>query len=276
MGIARADAVSGADAAALDAWVDAGLNADMAYMARNREVRLDPRLLMPGVHSVISMAFSYRPPGGYRHSAIADYALGRDYHRVIKGRLAPVVEMLSAHYGALSRICVDSAPMLERYWAAQAGVGFVGRNRCLIVPGVGPSVFLAEIITTLELVADTPLADGCGDCQRCVTACPGASLGSDRFGTTTCRSYLTIESRDGIAEPLPVGAKIYGCDICTRICPHGRGEPPEPLPELLPDPRLLAIDRNALAQITTGDFRRLFRYSAISRITARKMRHNSR
>lgn len=275
-GIARAGAVAPADAARFMGWLGEGRHGCMEYMARNVDLRLDPRRLFPGAMSVISVAFPYRPSGGYRHPLIADYALGQDYHRILKQRLAPVVAWLSGRFGALSRVAVDSAPVLERYWAVRAGVGFVGRNRQLIVPGVGSGVFLAEIITTCFLRPDSPLADGCGGCGRCLRACPGgALLPGGGFDARLCWSYLTVECRDTGFSP-DEGRQVYGCDVCARVCPHNACEPPETVPEFRPDPRLLALDRPFLARITSGDFRRLFRSSAVSRVSVQKMRKNAK
>lgn len=273
VGVAAAAPVDRDVAAAFDSWIARGNAAFMNFMHRWRDIRLDPRLLLPGAASVISMAFPYRPAGGYTHPLIADYALGEDYHRVIPRRLVPLVSFLSS-LGAFSRVCVDSAPVLERYWAVKAGIGFIGRNHQLIVPGVGSGVFLAEIVTTLLLPPDTPCALLCIGCDRCTRACPtGAIAPGIPFDARRCMSYLTIESPEGV--PVPPGAKVYGCDICWRVCPHNAPEPPQPLSEFFPDPRLLTLDRLALSRITAGDFKRLFREKAISRVKPAKIRKNA-
>ncbi|MDE6288054.1 MAG: tRNA epoxyqueuosine(34) reductase QueG [Muribaculaceae bacterium] len=274
VGVANAAPVDPAVAAAFDAWLAAGNAASMKFMYRWRDIRLDPRLLLPGAASVISMAFPYRPAGGYSHPLIADYALGEDYHRVIPRRLSSLISFLSS-LGAFSRICVDSAPILERYWAVKAGVGFIGRNRQLIVPGVGSGVFLAEIVTTLLLQPDSPCTLSCDGCNRCVKACPAGAISSGTtFDARRCMSYLTIEDPDGYT--VPSGAKVYGCDICARVCPHNAQEPPQPLSEFMPDPRLLTLDRLTLSQITAGDFKRLFRDKSVSRVKAAKIRKNAK
>lgn len=273
VGIARADAVDDDVARSFRGWLSAGRHGSMAYMARNVELRLDPRKLFPGAMSIISMAFPYRPAGGYHHPLIADYALGEDYHRVLPRRLVPVVAWLADQCGATSRVTVDSAPMLERYWAAKSGVGFIGSNQMLIVPGVGSGVFLVEIITSAVLRPDAPLSIGCGQCGRCLSACPGGALRPDgSFDARRCYSYLTIEHR---GEPVFVpdaSRQVYGCDVCARVCPHNSVEPPEPLEEFRPDPRLLSLDRLALSKISSGDYRRLFKMSAILRQSVTKLR----
>lgn len=273
VGIARAAAVDCDVADRFCRWISEGRHASLDYMSRNVELRLDPRLLFPGALSIISMAFPYRPAGGYHHPLIADYALGEDYHRVLKLRLAPVVDWLSRQMGALSRVTVDSAPVLERYWAVKSGVGFVGRNHHLIVPGVGSGVFLVEIITSALLRPDEPLVGGCADCGLCQRACPGGALLPDgTLDAGRCYSYLTIEYR-GDSEFVPESSRqVYGCDVCARVCPHNSGEPPEPLLEFYPDHRLLKLDRLTMSKISSGDYRRLFKMSAISRVTVKKMR----
>lgn len=276
VGIARAGAVDAGPVEAYRRWIADGCHGSMDYMARNMELRADPRRLFPGAVSVISMAFPFRPAGGYQHPLIADYALGLDYHHVIKARLAAVTEAMAARYGAMSRVCVDTAPVMERYWAVQAGVGFIGLNRQLIVPGVGSGVFLAEIITTMPLRPDEPCRLSCDGCRRCIAACPAAALSDCRLDASRCRSYLTIECRDLVDLGLGPTDRVYGCDICAHVCPHNRVEPPEPLPEFSPDPRLLTLNRDALSRISSSDFKKLFKKSAISRIKFEKMRTNSK
>lgn len=255
-------------------WLSDGAHASMAYMERNVALRLDPRLLLPGARTVISIAFPYAPPPSLRHSAIADFALGEDYHRALRRRLLPVVELISRSFGAFSRICVDSAPVLERYWAAKAGVGFIGLNRQLIVPGVGSGVFLAEIITSLELSPDSPLASSaCTACRRCLDACPGRALSADGLDARRCRSYLSIEHRGDLPPEIDFAATVYGCDICRRVCPLDASAP-TPLPEFLPSQEILSLDRNALSSISSGRWKKIVKLSAMSRISAAQMRRN--
>ena len=257
---------------AYERWIADGCHGSMTYLEKYSEVRFDPRNLLPGARTIISMAFPYRPSGGYHHPCIADYALSKDYHSVIKGRLYGLSRYASEMYGALSRICVDTAPILERYWAVKAGVGFVGRNHQLIVPGVGSGVFLAELVTTLELEPDKPCIEGCADCGACVALCPDVLSGS--FNSSKCRSYLTIEHRGGLPDGIALGSCVYGCDRCQRICPHNAAEPPEPLEEFMPDPRFLKLDRSALGSLTSADWRRLTKNSAMRRITLSQLKRN--
>lgn len=272
-GCAHAEAVEPDAAEAYRTWIAAGCHGTMDYLARYSDVRFDPRLLLPGAQTVISMAFPYRPAGGYHHPHIADYALGQDYHRFLKQRLGTLAEFISDEWGASSRAAVDTAPILERYWAVKAGVGAVGRNRQLIVPGIGSGVFLAELVTTLYLEPDVPLdASPCSGCGRCVSECPGNAL-ADGFDARRCRSYLSIEYRGDLDASL-LGDAIYGCDICQRVCPANASLPPEALAEFRPDERLLALDRDALGSLTAGDWKRLTRGSAMQRIPYRQLLRN--
>lgn len=274
-GCSRAEPVSPDFREKYEGWISAGCNASMAYLERYGELRFDPRLLMPGAKTVISLAFPYAPPGGYHHPFIADYALGRDYHMVLRERLTSLAHFIFTNYGAVSRPCVDSAPIPERYWAHKSGLGWIGLNGQLIVPGVGSGVFLAELVTTLELHADYPLPGDCGRCGACLKACPGGSLAGDStLDARRCHSYLSIEHRGELPADARLGSHLYGCDVCRRVCPHNSAEPPEPLPEFYPDPRLLHLDRDALGSMTSGEWRRLVASSAMSRVSLKQMKRN--
>ncbi|MDE7031633.1 MAG: DUF1730 domain-containing protein, partial [Muribaculaceae bacterium] len=189
-GIARASEVDAADTAAYDRWLHCGNNADMEYMERNRLVRLDPARLHEGTRIVIAAAFNYRPVR--RSVYFADYAIGADYHYVLKQRLGEAADALCRRFGGSSRIVVDSAPMRERYWAQRAGIGFVADNGMLCVPGYGMAVVLGFILWTGEALPDTPSAGECLHCGRCRKACPGGALGPDgQLDARRCLSYLT-------------------------------------------------------------------------------------
>lgn len=283
-GWSPATAVEDAVRAAYERWISEGANGTMDYLSRYGDVRFDPRLLLPGAKTVISLAFPYRPAGGYHHPCIADYALGEDYHVVLKKRLGRLSEFIFSNFGAQSRICVDTAPILERYWAARSGLGFIGLNRQLIVPGAGSGVFLAELVTTLRCPAEpTPgkATSVCSQCRRCIDACPGGALSAapserpySRFDARLCRSYLSIEHRGELPPSPALGPCVYGCDICQRVCPYNSMEPPEPLAEFIPDPRLISLDRKALSNLSTGDWRRLTKKSAMRRVTVAKIKKN--
>jgi epoxyqueuosine reductase len=229
VGIARAERLD-ADAARLDAWLAAGHHGDMEYMQRTAKVRVDPTDpgMLPEARSVIVLAAAY---GGAGTSAtlapgrIARYARGRDYHNVLHRRLRKLTADLrqSGHH---ARAAVDSMPVLERAWAQRAGVGFIGKNCCLIVPGLGSHVFLCAVITSAALEPDAPLAERCGECRLCLDHCPTAAFTAARsLDARRCISYLTIEHRGAIAAELRplMGEWMFGCDACQDICPFNRG-----------------------------------------------------
>ncbi len=276
-GFARAEPVSEAMRRHYLGWLADGRNADMAYLGNNLDKRFDPRLLMPGVKTIVVVAQNYFParrlPEG--EPQIADYALGLDYHDIVKQKL----RQLAATVGiAEYRAFVDTAPVLERYWAVRAGLGWIGKNQQLIIPHAGSEFFLGELFVTVELSPDEPLPNRCGTCHRCVDACPTHALNLPatcvegygditRFNARLCLSYQTIENRG----ELTVGAKaamgdtFYGCDRCQRACPWNRFAKPSTEPLLQPREELLAMTRQKWENLTEEDYRRLFKGSAVKR-----------
>lgn len=250
-------------------WLAEERNAGMEYMERYTEVRDNPALLLDGAQSMLCTAFAYRNSTTPRSPLFADYALGEDYHDVIRRRLNPVAELMQSIVpGSATRICIDTAPLRERYWAARAGLGFIGLNNHLIISGIGSRVFLADILWTAD--ADTaakPIQPPCLGCRRCIEACPGKALGQD--GSIDCRrclSYLTIEHRGDLPETLRLDGRIYGCDICQDVCPHNKACDDAPvIEEFLPSDALLNLDRKKIASMTPEEFRALFRHSAVRR-----------
>jgi epoxyqueuosine reductase len=214
----------------LRTWLDRGCHADMTYLSENLQKRLRPELLVPGARSVICLAVGYAPrdeaPGGI----VARYARGRDYHKVLKRRCGALMDRIRrVEPGFSGRAFVDSGPVMERSLAAAAGLGWIGRNGCLVVPGLGSYVVLCEVICNLPLKADSALPCGCGDCRECVRACPaGAVLDYSLIDARRCISYLTIEPRGPIdREYWPrIGRRVFGCDACQEACPHNRALPP--------------------------------------------------
>lgn len=246
-------------------WLAEGHHAGMAYMANHADLRTDPRTLLPDARSIICVAVPY-----YTDSPvslpISLYARGRDYHEVVRRLLEPLAEALPGQ----SRICVDTAPLRERYWAMRAGLGFIGRNNQLIVSGAGSYFFLGFVLTTEELpptASTAPArAGGCGECRRCVDACPGGCISADgrAIDARTCLSYLTIEHRG----PLPEGMRLptlYGCDVCQRVCPHNAGVRPTHVADFYPSAELAGLTEADVAALTPERFSALFRHSAIKR-----------
>lgn len=277
-------------------WIAAGGHASMAYLANHSEIRRNPALLLddgpqPG-GTVVCAAFAYASDVTFRPGAlrIARYALGDDYHEVLRQRLQPVADAILAATGHPARICVDSAPILERYWAVQSGLGFTGRNRQLIIPGIGSHIFLAELVTRAEFTPyGTPMDRQCPEgCDRCMRACPnGALTASNRlpwreshgeavfnrltetcgFDSRRCLSYQTIENRGEISDDITVPhGRFYGCDICLETCPLSRpSRPVTVLPEFQPREALTRLTAETVTALTPASYSLLFRHSPIRR-----------
>jgi len=214
----------------LNEWLDQGYHGDMNYMARNKDLRLDATLLVPGAKSVICLAYNY-----YVHREmtegipkIAMYARGKDYHKVLKKKLKLLWTDIkkAIDINAAGRYFVDSAPVMERQWAELAGLGWTGKNTLLINPKLGSYFFLAEIICDIETVPDVPIKDHCGTCTKCIDACPTRAIEDAGYllKANQCISYFTIESRAEI--PVEYHAALdgwlFGCDICQQVCPWNR------------------------------------------------------
>lgn len=279
-GVAEARSLD-AEAPRLEHWLKSGYHGSMAYMANHFDMRLDPRLLVPGARSVISLAFNYFPAHTQPEEApyrISKYAFGIDYHEVIREKLNELSEFLHQSKADIQiRSFTDSAPVLERAWAVQAGIGWIGRNSMLISRRNGSFFFLAELITDLELAFDAPCGGNyCGDCHRCVDACPTNAISGFVIDASRCISYLTIELKDELS-PAPKGSYdnwIFGCDICQDVCPWNRFSMPHTEPGLDPLPGLLDLKAADWEQMTDDSFRQMFRNSAIKRTKLRGLKRN--
>lgn len=209
------------------AWLAAGKNGEMEWLARNADRRTDPQLVLPGARSAIVLAMNYRATPSARSpqtGRIASYALGDDYHEIIEPKLWQLDAFLQK-LGGSQRQYVDTGPVLERDFAALAGLGWHGKSTMLIHPKLGTFFFLAAIFTTLDLPPDEPMRDHCGKCTRCIVACPtGAITAPQQLDARLCISYLTIENKGSIPESLRplLGDRIYGCDDCLDACPWNR------------------------------------------------------
>ena len=234
-GFARVGVAPGGDvpppaAAAFRDWLAGGRHGPMAYMARHVEQRLRPSRLVAGARSVICLAASYSPGPADPppRCGVARYARGADYHKVLKRRCRALCDAIRRVAPAFEgRAFVDSAPLAERTLAASAGIGWIGRNRCLTVDGLGSYVFLCEIVCNLPLPADAPAGPRCGDCRACIDACPTGALAEDGLDARRCISCLTVEHRGPIAPELRplMGRRIVGCDACQEACPYNRDVP---------------------------------------------------
>ena len=266
--------VATADSEALffDRWLKEGNHAGMAYMENHREIRLNPAGLVEGAKTVISVALNYYPEQKLPPEAphIAYYAYGKDYHFVIKEMLN---ELWSAVTGqtdtGTARFFTDSAPILERYWAWKAGLGWIGKNTNLIIPGKGSFFFLGEIVTSLEADHyDMPQKDRCGSCSRCLEACPTEALeGPRHLNARKCLSYLTIENRGEIPaeQAACLGNRLYGCDTCQEVCPWNRFARPTQIEAFRPKPTLLSLRKEDLKVFSREDYNRIFAKSAVKR-----------
>ena len=280
-GFAAATPVDDEAVARYDRWIELGHNGCMQWAAGHRDLRRDPSLLLEGAQTVISLALNYyptrfQPPEAMR---VAYYAYGRDYHEVLREKLTELAHFIEQITHCATRPCVDSAPIRERYWAQRAGIGFSGRNNCLILPGKGSYFFLGEIVTTAQLPPDEPCELSCGDCGRCIEACPsGALTGDGAVDASRCLSCLLIENHD---EQLPdwvgevVGDKVVGCDECQLCCPHNVHAVATTVEDFAPADAVMTLTRDRIAQMTSGEFKRTFAHSAISRLRHKTLRRNA-
>jgi epoxyqueuosine reductase len=259
----------------------------MEYLGRRFEERVDPRAYLPEAVSVICVALNYHvplepvPEGEEEHHArIARYCLGVDYHDLIKKRLWKLADWLRETVpGALTRTCVDTAPVLERDVAARAGIGWVGKNCCVINERVGSWLLLGEIITTIDLPVDEPTVDRCGTCTRCIEACPtGAITGPYELDARRCISYLTIEHPEPIPEQFhrQLGPWLYGCDICQDVCPWNRKAPAATDPAMEPRFRTGTVDLRQLLHWELPDYSAALTRSAMKRIKLPVLQRNAR
>lgn len=266
-------------------WLDDGRAGTMQYLAQRFEERTDPRKYLAGARSVICVAMNYharlQPPAPpEHHGRIARYALGDDYHEVMKPRLHALADWVRSQAPqAQTRAAVDTAPVMEKELAARAGVGWMGKNTCIIHPQMGSWLLLGEVLTTLDLPADQPAIDRCGTCRRCIDACPtGAITAPYQLDARRCISYLTIELRDEIPPEFrdKLGNWLYGCDICQDVCPWNGKAPFIAHPEFLPRFPTVGIDLRELAGWTQGDYRVRLRHSAIRRVKLPVLQRNAR
>lgn len=268
VGFARAEPVTPPAVEEYDRWLSGGNNAGMTYLERYGDLRADPRLLLPGACTVVAVAVNYHHVGRQPAGApeIASYAHGDDYHEVVRGRLDLLAAYIREQWGGETRVCVDTAPLRERYWAVRAGVGFRGRNGAVIVPGIGSFCFLGAILTTVEFPADESSTETCDGCGRCVRACPGQAIMPDgTVDARRCISYLTIEHRGEFPSGVTTGNRLYGCDCCQQVCPHNRDIPETGIEAFGLRPAIAALTRDSVAAMTQEQFSAIFRHSAVKR-----------
>ena len=271
------------EASRLELWLRRNMHGDMAYMADNFDMRVDPRRLMPEAKSVVSLMYNYYPqptPAPKSKFIISKYAYGRDYHRVISKKLNKFIDRIQEELGEVNaRACVDSAPVMEKAWAARSGLGWIGKHTNLLTSRAGSFFFLSEILLDIELEYDRPTADHCGKCRRCIDACPtGAIVEPYVLDAAKCISYLTIELKETIPKELTGKYKnwIFGCDICQDVCPFNRFSRPNREPEFMPLLEIFAMTDDEWRTLTEERFGKLFRGSAVKRAKYKGLMRNIR
>jgi len=269
------------EAPRLEHWLDRNAHGKMSYMGNHFDKRLDPTKLVPGAKSVISLLLNYYPSGNQQDSEaprLSKYAYGQDYHHVIKAKLRALQEFISENIGDVQgRAFVDSAPVLDKAWAAKSGLGWIGKNSNLITQRVGSFYFIAELIVDLPLEYDHAVTDHCGTCTACIDACPTQAI-IDPYVVdgSKCISYFTIE----LKEELPTSMKgqfdnwMFGCDVCQDVCPWNRFSKPHSEPLFDPNPELLAMSKKDWEEITQEVFSKVFQKSAVKRTKFSGLKRN--
>jgi len=279
-GISRAEALP-EDALRLRSWLDHGYHAGMAYMERHTEKRVDPTLLFEGARSVISVLLNYYPSGAQNDPeapVLAKFAYGKDYHIVVREKLNRLLrEITSGNSPIRGRAFVDTAPLLEKAWAARAGLGWIGKNTCLISPGKGSFCFIGTLLIDIPLQYDRPVADFCGDCTLCIDACPAKAFVAPRMlDARRCISCLTVEAPPAAGD-IPNHRfvnRVFGCDICQDVCPWNRSAAPHREKDFAPPPGLLEMAREDWMNLNEEQYGRIFQGSAVKRIGFEGLKRN--
>ena len=280
IGVSKAEFLED-EAPRLESWLQNGFHGQMSYMENHFDKRLDPTLLMPGAKSVISLTYNYFPKEFQREDSykLSKYAYGEDYHSVVRDKLRDLVASMQKRLGSFhARVFTDSAPIMERSWAQRSGLGWIGKHSLLINKSKGSYFFLAEIITDLELQADTPFStDHCGTCTRCVDACPTQAIIPDKtIDASKCISYFTIELKDEIPAEFREKFEdwMFGCDICLDVCPWNRFSLPHSEPRFEPRSEILQYSKKDWEEITEDLFKDLFANSAVERTKFSGLKRN--
>lgn len=278
-GISKAEFLE-KEAPRLEKWLKQNMHGEMRYMENHFDKRLDPTKLVEGSKSVISLLLNYYPSETQNKNSykLSKYAYGQDYHHVIKSKLRQLQEFISEEIGEVNgRAFVDSAPVLDKAWAAKSGLGWIGKHSNLLTQKVGSFYFIAELIIDVELNYDTPVTDHCGSCTACIDACPTQAI-VDPYVVdgSKCISYFTIELKNEI----PSGLKgkfddwMFGCDICQDVCPWNRFSKPHKEPLFNPHPDLLTNEKKDWEELTEEVFHRIFKKSAVKRAKFSGLKRN--
>jgi epoxyqueuosine reductase len=279
-GIAKAQVLD-EDARRLEKWLKTGMHGSMQYMENHFELRIDPCKLVPGAKSVITLLKNYYPGENITPSQkISKYALGKDYHTVIKDNLNSMITGWQEQIGLFNgRGFVDSAPVLERTWATKSGLGWIGKNGNLITKGSGSFFFIATLIVDIELNYDDPFAkDFCGSCSKCIDACPTEAILPDKvINGSKCISYFTIELKDEIIPEEMKGKFsnwMFGCDICQDVCPWNRFSKPHTETQFNPLPEVLNLSTKEWEELSEEMFKTIFRHSPLKRAKHKGIQRN--
>lgn len=281
VGMARAEQMD-EEARRLEEWLNQHKHGKMHYMANHFDKRTDPRKLVEGARSVVSLMYNYYTPAEQEDPnapKISKYAYGKDYHFVIKHKLKSLLQFIQTEIGEVQGRCfVDSAPVLERDWARRSGIGWVGKNTMLIHPKAGSYFFLAELIIDLDLVHDNPISDYCGTCTRCIDACPTEAISEQGYvmDGSKCISYFTIELKEAIPEEQRGFFEnwMFGCDICQEVCPWNRFSTPHNEPAFEPHPDLLGLNQRDWIELSQEVFQTVFKKSAVKRTKFAGLKRN--
>ena len=281
-GIAHATALE-TESAHVEQWLEGECEGEMGYLTRNKEKRYDPRLLVEGTKSIVTVLYNYFPKqtlGDGEHFKIAKYAYGADYHDVLKRKMRQLLERIESQTGKLenTRVFVDSAPVLDRAWAVRCGLGFIGKNTTLIHPQKGSFFFIGHLFLPLDLSeTGQVLTNRCGRCTKCLDACPTGALEAPfRIDARKCISYLTIEYKGSLdhIDPKSFHGWMYGCDICQDVCPYNRFALPNLEPDFQPSEQLLAMKENDWKTLTKANFDIIFKHSAVKRAGFEGLKRN--
>ncbi len=264
----------------LENWLNKNHHGQMSYMENHFDKRLNPTLLVDDSKSVISLLLNYYPPEFQKEDSykISKYAYGQDYHFVIKEKLKELLYTIQTEIGEVhGRAFVDSAPVLDKAWAAKSGLGWIGKNSNLITQKVGSFYFIAELIIDLELEYDNPTTDHCGTCTACIDACPTEAIVAPYVvDGSKCISYFTIELKDNL--PLEMKGKFndwaFGCDVCQDVCPWNRFSKTHNEPLFNPNPELLSFSKKDWEEITNETFNKVFKNSAVKRTKLEGFKRN--
>jgi epoxyqueuosine reductase len=279
-GISKADFLE-EEAPRLENWLNNNMHGQMSYMQNHFDKRLDPRLLVPGAKSVISLLLNYYPSEKQKDPSapkISKYAYGKDYHDVIKEKLNLLLEFIRENIGEVDgRAFVDSAPVLDKAWAKKSGLGWIGKHSNLINKSSGSFYFIAELIIDLDLEYDGAVKDYCGTCTKCMDACPtDAIIAPYVVDGSKCISYFTIELKENI--PNDVKGKFdnwtFGCDVCQDVCPWNRFSKPHSEPLFQANEELLNMKKEDWYELTEETFKRVFKDSAVKRTKFKGLKRN--